>query len=197
MAKFTIALTENYDTKTYRLTEEMFMSLSFRLEPYRSYGEKSKPIRCIETGKIFNSAMKALRWLSDFGVEYSYNNANKIKKVCKGKGREEKAFGFHWRYANDSDREINNIKKGRPERWLYYACLKNEVHSKSYKITEELFNQLKQELAPYCSSRVSKKNKGEIMKFENILNSFNPTVTVIELTEKRFLCRAKRSADPK
>ncbi len=228
MAKFTITLTENYNTKTYRLTEEMFMSLSFRLEPYRSFGEKSKPIRCIETGKIFNSAMKALSWLSDFGIERNYNNANKIKKVCKGKGIEEKAFGFHWRYANDSDREINNIKKGRPTRWLYYACLKKriagrgcskqidlceqgkqvcetpfnagkqaEVHSKSYKITEKLFNQLKQELAPYCSSRDSKENKGEIMKFEHILNSFNPTVTQVDLTEKRFLCRAKRSVDPK
>ena len=52
MAKFTITLTENYTTKTYRLTEEMFMSLSFRLEPYRSYCEKSKPIRCIRTIEI-------------------------------------------------------------------------------------------------------------------------------------------------
>ena len=152
MAKFTITLTENYTTKTYRLTEEMFMSLSFRLEPYRSYAVKSKPIRCIENGKIFNSAMQALKWLSDFGVECSYNNANKIKKVCKGKGSVEKLFGFHWRFADDSDREIYYTEKHRPTRWLYYACLKNEVHSKSYKLPEEVLRTLQKELEPFCSS---------------------------------------------
>lgn len=152
MTKFYITLTENYDTKTYRLTEEMFMSLCFRLEPYRSYAVKSKPIRCIENGKIFNSAMQALKWLSDFGVECSYNNANKIKKVCKGKGREEKAFSFHWRYVNESDREIYKTKKQKLERWLYYACLKNEVHSKSYKLSEELLKTLQNELKSFCIS---------------------------------------------
>ena len=134
MTKFYITLTENYDTKTYRLTEEMFMSLCFRLEPYRSYAVKSKPIRCIENGKIFNSAMQALKWLSDFGVECSYNNANKIKKVCKGKGREEKAFSFHWRYVNESDREIYKTKKQKLERWLYYACLKKRIAGRDYVV---------------------------------------------------------------
>ena len=152
MAKFTITLTENYDTKTYSISEEMFMALSFRLEPYRSYPIKSKPVRCIENGKTFNSAMQALKWLSDFGVECRFNNAEKIKRICKGKGREEKAFGFHWRFANDSDRETCKVKKKKLERWLYYASLKNEVHSKSYKITQELFKTLQKELEPFYMS---------------------------------------------
>lgn len=91
--------------------------------------------------------MQALKWLSDFGVECRFNNAEKIKRICKGKGREEKAFGFHWRFANDSDRETCKVKKKKLERWLYYASLKNEVHSKSYKITQELFKTLQKELA--------------------------------------------------
>ena len=183
MAKFTITLTENYDTKTYSISEEMFMALSFRLEPYRSYPIKSKPVRCIENGKTFNSAMQALKWLSDFGVECRFNNAEKIKRICKGKGREEKAFGFHWRFANDSDRETCKVKKKKLERWLYYASLKKriagrgcskqvdlceqvkqvcempfnagkqeEVHSKSYKITQELFKTLQKELEPFYMS---------------------------------------------
>ena len=32
------------------------------------------------------------------------------------------------------------------------------------------------------------------MKFEHVLNSFNPTVTQVDLTEKRFLCKAESTA---
>ena len=170
MAKFTITLTENYDTKTYRIDEGMFLSLGIRLAEYRSCAIKSKSVRCIENGKIFDSAAQALKWLCEFGIEYSNNNVNKIKNVCKGRGRIEKVFGFHWQYVNNFDREINNTKKQKLERWLYYACLKNEVHSRSFKLTEELLKTLQNELEPYCTSISVKKEQeqGAVLEFENI-----------------------------
>ena len=129
------------------------------IEDYRSYPIKSKPVRCIENGKIFNSAMQAVKWLSEFGIECNYKNANKIKKICKGLGRTEKAFGFHWNYVNNSDREFYNVKKNKPKRWLYYATLKSvlpvmieentnqeKIYSKSYKLNKELLKTLQNEL---------------------------------------------------
>ena len=40
-----------------------------------------------------------------------------------------------------------NTKKIALKRWLYYASLKNEVHSKSYKLPEHVLKTLKEELS--------------------------------------------------
>ena len=146
MTKFILTLTENYETKTYRLTEDMFMDLSVKLEPYRSVSIPAKPVRCIETGEIYESAMCASKQLN---LHPSYSNAEKIKKVCKGRGRKEEAFGYHWQYVNETDRKAGSEKVQKIERHRHYAVLKNSNNSRSYKISAKLFSELSKYLKPY------------------------------------------------
>lgn len=59
----------------------------------------SKSVRCIETGQIFGSKLKAAAWLLNNGIIKSYGSGeNQIRAACNGK--KEKAYGYHWEYVN-------------------------------------------------------------------------------------------------
>ena len=176
MAKFILTLTEDYSLKTYRLTEEMFLSLSTELEPFRSVSYTRKPVKCIETGIIYESAMCAVKQL---GINPSGSNAEQIKKTCNG--LKDNAFGFQWQYVNAQDKESSRTKKEKPKRWKFYANLKNETYSKSYKISKELFEKLSGELKQYCTSRPAVSNMNK--KFKNIFNPFSDDIESINLTD--------------
>lgn len=49
-----------------------------------------KKVRCLETGKIFNSLGEAAKWCN-------LKSVGKITECCKG--TREKAGGYHWNYA--------------------------------------------------------------------------------------------------
>lgn len=54
--------------------------------------DRKKPIRCIETGEVFECAMDAAK-----GVRH---NANNIKAVANGCYGRKTCLGFHWEFAS-------------------------------------------------------------------------------------------------
>ena len=62
---------------------------------YRSIGIPPKKVKCIETGKIFESTRAATHWL-EYVREVSYCNMNSIKRACRKKGT---CFGYHWEFV--------------------------------------------------------------------------------------------------
>lgn len=60
------------------------------------YSKIKKPVRCIETGIVYESVTDAANATGIFGTS--------ISKVCKGKG--ETTGGYHWEYVDE-----NNIDK--------------------------------------------------------------------------------------
>ena len=97
MGKFTIMLKENDESQgTYRINSRTFDILKKYLEPYRSLPPKTRKIRCVETGKIFNSAREASDWV-EFVREISYCNMDLIKNACRRKGT---SFGYHWEFVD-------------------------------------------------------------------------------------------------
>ena len=83
----------------FRIPEDLFLKFQRELAPYRSESAKPKPVRCIETGKVFECARLAHKWLYDKGVSTSYSADSVIKTACKDKNRT--AYGFHWEFVED------------------------------------------------------------------------------------------------
>ena len=84
---------------TYRVSKKIFLSMQKDLSPYKSCKEKSKKVKCVETGEIFNSAKQANEMLVKKGLSYSYTAYIRIKNACKN--REETAYGFHWQFVDE------------------------------------------------------------------------------------------------
>ena len=100
--KFSVTLKENDSNScTYRISRHLFDTLKKYLEPYRSFQAQARKIKCIETGKIFNSAREACHWV-EFVRETDYCDMNLIKQACKGK--QKTSYGYHWEFVED---EIN------------------------------------------------------------------------------------------
>lgn len=89
---------------TYKVPEKMFNNLRFDIEQYRSFGYPSKKVRCIETGKVFESAREAARWAA-FVRERNYCEMDLIKQCCRGK--QKTSYGYHWEFVNE---ELDKIK---------------------------------------------------------------------------------------
>lgn len=95
---FIVRLESNENaSETYRLTEDLFLEIKKKIEPYRSIGIKAKPVRCIETGEIFRCAKQAANWLKKMRLTYSYSADSIVKDACKGK--KETAYGYHWEFV--------------------------------------------------------------------------------------------------
>ncbi len=84
---------------TYRVSKEMFLSVQKEAAPYQTFREKTKKVKCIETGEIFNSAKQANEMLVEKGLAGSYTAYSRIKDVCHN--RKETAYGFHWEFVKD------------------------------------------------------------------------------------------------
>ena len=82
---------------TYKLNKTQTNSLIKKIKQFRSLPEPKKKIRCIETGKIFESAREASKWV-EFVREIDYCHHDYIKLVCKGKHKTY--FGYHWEFVN-------------------------------------------------------------------------------------------------
>ena len=78
---------------------KLFDKLKLYLEPFRSLQAQAKKIKCVETGKIFNSAREACHWIK-FVRETDYCDMNLIKQACKGK--QKTSYGYHWEFINDT-----------------------------------------------------------------------------------------------
>lgn len=66
------------------------------------------PIRCVETGKIYNNARQAASWLYDNFNDITFNFLSieaKIKRVCKG--QKGGAYGYNWEFVNEKDKLTN------------------------------------------------------------------------------------------
>ena len=84
---------------TYRVSKEIFLSIQNEVKPYQTFREKTKKVKCIETGEIFNSAKQANEMLVEKGLAGSYTAYSRIKDVCHN--RKETAYGFHWEFVKD------------------------------------------------------------------------------------------------
>jgi hypothetical protein len=60
-----------------------------------SAGQGGRPIRCIETGRVFDYGLIAMQWVKSLG--FNGRSASHIYDVCKGK--KLSAYGYHWEYA--------------------------------------------------------------------------------------------------
>ena len=84
---------------TYRVSKEIFLSIQNEVKPYQTFREKTKKVKCIETGEIFNSAKHANEMLVEKGLAGSYTAYSRIKDVCHN--RKDTAYGFHWEFVKD------------------------------------------------------------------------------------------------
>ena len=84
---------------TYRVSKEIFLSIQNEVKPYQTFREKTKKVKCIETGEIFNSAKQANEMLVEKGLAGSYTAYSRIKDVCHN--RKDTAYGFHWEFVKD------------------------------------------------------------------------------------------------
>ena len=57
----------------------------------RAAASKSKPVRCVETGEVFESARAAAASVDSYG--------GCITKVCRGFARTHR--GYHWEYVEE------------------------------------------------------------------------------------------------
>ena len=106
---FSITLRENdANSYTYKVSRKIFDILKKHLEPFRSYQSMAKKIRCIETGKIFNSAREASHWV-EFARETAYYDMNLIKLACKGK--QKTSHGYHWEFAEEESGQECSLAK--------------------------------------------------------------------------------------
>ena len=86
---------------TYRVSKEMFLSVQKDAAPYQTFRAKTKKVKCIETGEIFNSAMHANEVLVEKGLAKSYSAYIRIKEVCNKK--KNTAYGFHWEFVEEKE----------------------------------------------------------------------------------------------
>ncbi len=99
-SKYAICLQDDKkSTSTYRVEKELFDFIKIFLEPYRSIRIIPKPVKCIETGVIYENARYANDWLIREGITKNYEGHIIIKDTCKGK--REVAYGFHWEYYKE------------------------------------------------------------------------------------------------
>ena len=66
MAKYHIILKKsNESLGTYVLGERMFNGIQNLLEPFKSNRMVTKPIKCVETGVVYESASGAAKWIHE------------------------------------------------------------------------------------------------------------------------------------
>ena len=73
----------NYGTRNERVSEKL----------RGENNPNAKKVKCVETGRIFNTIKEASDWLET----NSKNPSSKIVDCCKGKRKT--AYGFHWEYV--------------------------------------------------------------------------------------------------
>jgi len=81
----------------YRIPKDLFLKFQKELAEYRSESVKPKPVRCVETGKVFRCARDTYKWLIENGASTSYSVESGIKAACNNPKR--KAYGFHWEFV--------------------------------------------------------------------------------------------------
>lgn len=84
---------------TYRVSKEIFLSVTKKLKPCQSFRQEPKKIRCVETGEIFKNAKEVNELLIQQGKSTSYSAFSRIKDVCNKK--REKAYGYHREFIDD------------------------------------------------------------------------------------------------
>lgn len=83
---------------TYRVSKDLFIKIKNLIKPYQSFKNKSKKVKCVETGEIFKNAKAANDMLIKKGISSSYDAYNRIKEVCNK--RKEAAYGLHWEFVD-------------------------------------------------------------------------------------------------
>ena len=75
---------------------------------------RSKPVVCIEMGKLFKSATEAAE-------RFGKNQSTMIRSCLKG--RNDTAYGYHWRYATEEEiaahKQKENIAGGEPNEEVF------------------------------------------------------------------------------
>lgn len=61
-------------------------------------------VKCIETGDIFDSALKAAEWIvsQELSASVSCEVAKRIRTLCRGEGQKT-AYGYHWTFYYKGD----------------------------------------------------------------------------------------------
>lgn len=90
---------EDTTAGTYRVSKEIFLSVTKELKPYQSFSQEPKKIRCVETEEIFKNAKEVIELLIQQGKSTSYSAFSRIKDVCNKK--REKAYGYHWEFIEN------------------------------------------------------------------------------------------------
>lgn len=56
-------------------------------------------VKCIETGEVFDTALKAAEWIvsQDLSVSIASEVAKRIRTLCRGNGGKT-AYGYHWEF---------------------------------------------------------------------------------------------------
>ncbi len=85
-------------SETYRVSKDLFIMVKNIIKPYQSFKNKSKKVKCIETGEIFKNAKDANDMLIEKGLSSSYDAYNRIKEVCNNKRKS--AYGLHWEFVD-------------------------------------------------------------------------------------------------
>lgn len=93
---FTVILKESGSKQcTYKIDKKLYETLKKCLESFRSVKTQPKKIRCLETGRIFDSANDASNWLRE--THNIFGNPISIKQACKGK--QDTSGGYHWKFV--------------------------------------------------------------------------------------------------
>ena len=85
--------------------------------------DTSRPIKCIETGKIFNSSIDAAEWVLKQELTSSDRKGYVAERIrFNAKNYRKSAFGYHWEFATEvktMDKEylIERLKEAAEEGW--------------------------------------------------------------------------------
>lgn len=120
----------NYGVKTYLLTEECSRKLKDWWENapiiecyvcgykhthpglmsmHHNANCKWKKIECIESGAIFKNSQELLSYIQKELGKVNAKSIQPVQIVCNG-GRCKSAYGYHWRYATESDLDQSTNK---------------------------------------------------------------------------------------
>ena len=100
---YIVSLKENnLNAGTYRVNKTLFQLIKKQVAPYKSEQIKPRKVKCIETGKVFESASKASDWVRFVNELYNCD-ANLIKQACRGK--QKTSYGYHWEFVIDNEKD--------------------------------------------------------------------------------------------
>jgi len=100
-----------------------------------AHGKSNKPVRCIETGEIYNSITEA-------GIATNIHNS-RISSVCKG--LQITAGGKHWEYVN-----IPTIHKQKINKDYRVYCITNNIEYNTAKDAAKDLNLNEQAIGRVC-----------------------------------------------